>query len=113
VAHPVPAYAIRVEHDGKVLVYSGDTGPCGALVELAGGADLLLCEASFLDGVAVPPDLHLTGRQAGEHAQLAGARRLVLTHVPPWYDPAQPVREARAAYDGPVEAARSGACYEI
>lgn len=113
VAHPVPAYAIRVVHDGKVLAYSGDTGPCASLVEVARDADLLLCEASFLENVDEPPDVHLTGRQAGEHARDAGVRRLVITHVPPWYEPAQLVAEARASFSGPVEAARSGASYEL
>lgn len=113
VAHPVPAYAIRVVHEGRVLVYSGDTGPCDALVELARDADLLLCEASFREGDGNPPDLHLTGREAGEHAKLAAVRRLVLTHVPPWHDPLEQVAEAHEAFDGLVEAARSGASYEV
>jgi ribonuclease BN (tRNA processing enzyme) len=113
VAHPVPAYAMRVMHGGKVLVYSGDTGPCDALAELARGADLFLCEASFVEGGANPPDLHLTGREAGQHAKLAGVGRLVLTHVPPWHDPTDAVAEAQAVYDGPVEAAQSGAVYDI
>jgi ribonuclease BN (tRNA processing enzyme) len=113
VAHPVPAYAIRLEYDGKVMVYSGDTGPTPALVELASGADLLLCEAAFQDGADNPPDLHLTGREAGEHAAAAGASHLVITHVPPWGDPARAVAEARQAYDGPVSAARLGDTWDV
>jgi ribonuclease BN (tRNA processing enzyme) len=74
----------------------------------------LLCEASFLDGQDNVPGLHLTGRGAGEHATLAGARRLLLTHlVPAWGDEAQTVAEARSAYDGPIDVARSGAVYDI
>ena len=48
--HPVETFGFRVEHDGRVLGYSGDTGESEALVRLAAGADVLLCEASFLDG---------------------------------------------------------------
>lgn len=55
VAHPVHAYGMRIEHGGSVLVYSGDSAPCDALVELARGADLLLAEASFLDGTPTLP----------------------------------------------------------
>ena len=55
VAHPVEAYAVRFEVDGSALVYSGDTGPCLAIDELARGADLLLCEASFVHGDDNPP----------------------------------------------------------
>jgi ribonuclease BN (tRNA processing enzyme) len=111
--HPIPAYGLRVAADGKVLVYSGDTGPCKELVELARDADLLLCEAAFVEGADNPVDLHLTGRQAGEAAASAGARRLVLTHIPPWHDPAVPLAEAAAAYDGPVEVAATGASYPL
>ena len=113
VAHPVEAYAIRVEHDGRRLVYSGDTGPCDALVDIARDADLLLCDASLLEGESNPVDLHLTGRQAAEHASRAGARRLVLTHIPPWYDAQRVLAEASLAYDGPLELAKPGASYEI
>jgi ribonuclease BN (tRNA processing enzyme) len=113
VNHPVEAYAVRVEHGGRSLVYSGDTGPCAALVELARGADLLLCEASFHDGRDSAPDLHLNGREAAEHATLAGARRLLLTHLPPWNDPARSLAEAVPAFAGPVEVARAGAVLNI
>jgi ribonuclease BN (tRNA processing enzyme) len=118
VAHPVEAYALRVEHGGRSLVYSGDTGPCAALVELAEGADVLLCEASWPHVVPgrwtePPGGLHMSGRQAGEHAATAGVGRLLLTHVPTWCDPAVLLAEARAAYDGPVDLVAPDAGYEI
>lgn len=89
VEHPVEAYALRVEEDvpdGGVLVYSGDTGPCRALVELARGCDLLLAEAAFLERPDNPPGLHLTGADAARAARDAGVGELVLTHIPPWHD---------------------------
>ena len=49
VVHPVTAFALRVTAGGRTLVYSGDTGPCPALDEVATDADLLLAEASFRD----------------------------------------------------------------
>ncbi|PSK97206.1 ribonuclease BN (tRNA processing enzyme) [Haloactinopolyspora alba] len=113
VAHPVPAYAVRVEHEGRALVYSGDTGPTTALSELARGADLLLCEAAFDDGVDHPPGIHLTGREAGEHAASAGVGRLVVTHVPPWGDKAGAAAAAREVFGGPVECAEPGATWKV
>ncbi|MDF9813445.1 MBL fold metallo-hydrolase [Streptomyces sp. SPB162] len=113
VSHPVEAFGFRIEHDGRALTYSGDTGPCDALLGLADGADLFLCEASFTHGKEDIPELHLNGRQAGEHADRAGAGRLVLTHIPPWTDPARNLADARAVFDGPVELATSGAVYEL
>jgi ribonuclease BN (tRNA processing enzyme) len=104
---------MRVEHDGRSLVFSGDTGPTDALVTLAQGADLLLCEASFVEGADNGPGLHLTGRQAGDHAQRAGVGRLLLTHIPPWRDPDRALAEATPAFDGPVELARPHATYDV
>ena len=87
VVHPVTAYALRVEADGRTLAYSGDSGVCPGLDDTARDADLFLCEASFLEGAPNPPDLHLTGAEAGRTAAGAGSQRLLLTHIPPWHDP--------------------------
>ena len=114
VNHPVETYGVRVEHEGRVLVYSADTAPCEPLIRLAQGADLFLCEASYLDGVDNPPDLHLTGREAGEHASKAGVGRLLLTHlVTAWGSELETFEAASGAFAGPVEIVRPGARYEI
>jgi ribonuclease BN (tRNA processing enzyme) len=106
--HPVETFGFRVEHDGWRLAYSADTGESDALARLADGADLLLCEASFLDGQDNPPNLHLTARQAAEHAARAGVGQLVLTHLVPWNDRGRSLAEASAAYRGPLSLATSG-----
>ena len=114
-AHPVETWGMRVEHDGKVLAYSGDTGPCANLVELARHADLALFESAFEAGRDDhgPKDLHLTAGQAGEAATEAKARRLVVTHLPPWNDPAVARRDAATTYQGPLDIAASGSTYEL
>lgn len=112
--HPVEAFGFRLECDGAAIAYSGDTGECDALVELARGVDLLLAEASFLDAPDLPTDLHLTARQAAEHATRAGAGRLVLTHLVPWNDPVRTLSQARASgYRGGIELASQGAVYDL
>lgn len=108
VDHPVDAYALRVTHDGRTLVYSGDTAPCEALVAIARGADVLLAEASFLEGADNPEHLHLTGPEAATIATRAGVERLVLTHVPPWYDREKILAEAAPHFAGPLDVARPG-----
>jgi ribonuclease BN (tRNA processing enzyme) len=113
VAHPVPAYGFRVSAHGLTLAYTGDTGPCEALDRIAGGADLLLAEASFRDGEDNPPDLHLTGREAGEVAARNGVPRLVLTHVPPWHIPAERRAEAAQVFFGELVLAEPGASYDV
>jgi ribonuclease BN (tRNA processing enzyme) len=113
VDHPVPAYAFRIEVAGTVLAYTGDTGPTGSLLDVAARADLLLAEASFRESDDNPESLHLTGFQAGELAAKAGAKRLVLTHIPPWHASDGMLAEARTSYDGPVELAAAGAVYPL
>jgi ribonuclease BN (tRNA processing enzyme) len=106
--HPVETFGFRFVHDDRSIAYSGDTGPTAALTSLAEGAEVLVCEASFLDGPDLPPDLHLSARQAAEHAREAGAGQLMLTHLLAWNDPDQSMEEAAATYDGPLSLARPG-----
>ena len=113
VEHPVEAYGLRVSCDGAVLAYTGDTAPCEPLGRLAAGADLLLAEASFRDGDDNPEHIHLTGRDCGELAGRAGVGRLVLTHIPPWFDRQTMLAEARAVWDGSAELAAVGATYVL
>ncbi|MGH3977114.1 MAG: MBL fold metallo-hydrolase [Pseudonocardiaceae bacterium] len=113
VDHPCEAYALRVSHAGRTLVYSGDTGLCPQLIELATGADVLLAEASWPDGPGNPRGIHMSGKEAGEAAATAGVSQLLITHVPPWTDPEQMLGEAKAAFDGPTELVRPGVHYDI
>ncbi len=111
--HPVPARAIRLEHAGASLVYTGDTGECLALVELARDADVLLCEAAWGGSPPRVADLHLTGAQAGQHAAAAGVGQLLITHVPPWESVEAAVAGARSTFAGPVSAVHAGDAFDI
>ena len=113
VIHPVEAYAIRLEHAGRTLVYSGDTSPTPELVRIAQDADVFVCEAAFLSDRDNPEGLHLTGREAGQAASDAGASSLIITHVPPWGDPARAIAEAKETYAGPLDLAAPGMTVEV
>ncbi len=111
--HPIEAYAFRVECEGRAFVYSGDTAKCDGLVELAEGADLLLAEAAFRDECDNPPNIHMTGSEAGAVAKEAGVGVLVLTHIPPWHEKHVAVEEAKGSFDGDVRLAAEGEVYEL
>jgi ribonuclease BN (tRNA processing enzyme) len=113
VAHPVTAFSLRIKAGDSILAYSGDTGPCEGLESAAEGADLFLAEASFVEARDNPPDLHLTGRQAGDVAKRAAVGRLVLTHIPPWHNRQMALDEAHAVFDGPINLAETGQVYEF
>ncbi len=111
--HPVETYGFRLEHGGRSLAYSADTGPTEALIRLARDADVLLSEASFVEpgdgaATALPENLHLSARQAAQHAAAAGVGQLVLTHLVPWNDRDQTLDEAGRAFDGPLTLAAPG-----
>ncbi|WP_156724247.1 MBL fold metallo-hydrolase [Streptomyces apocyni] len=110
----IEAYGLRAEVAGDVLAYSGDSGPCAALRELAEGADLLLCEAD-IDRAPTggEPRQHLTPEDAGELARTARVGRLLVTHVGPTLTPDAAVERAAAAFGGRTERAREGATYQL
>jgi ribonuclease BN (tRNA processing enzyme) len=112
-SHPVETFGFRLEHAGRALAYSADTGPCEELVTLASGADVLLCEASFLDGPDQPADLHLTARQAGEHASRAGTGRLMLTHLVAWNDAGATLEQAGDSFGGELSVTASGQIFSL
>jgi ribonuclease BN (tRNA processing enzyme) len=113
VAHPCEAYGFRISHGGRSLVYTGDSGPCEALEQLADGADVLLAEASWTHAPDRPAGLHLSGRDAGDLAVRAGVRRLLITHVPPWTDREAVFAEARQRYRGDSRLVEVGDTYTV
>ena len=106
--HPVETFGFRLEHAGRIIAYSADTGPSDALAGLAAGADVLLCEASFTQEPGLPADLHLTAAQAAGYAARADVGRLVLTHLVPWNSRERALAEAARHFRGALELARPG-----
>jgi ribonuclease BN (tRNA processing enzyme) len=94
-------------------VYSGDTGYCDALIDLARDADVFLCEASWTHSAARPPKLHLSGTEAGRAAARAGVGELLLTHIPPWTSREDVISEAKAEFDGPVHAVVCNEAFDV
>ena len=111
--HPVETYAVRAEAGGRVLVYTADTGPSDEVTAHAGGADVLVAEASLQAPVDGLKDVHMTAAEAGEMAAAAGAGRLLLTHIPPGLDPERSVEQARECYGGEVSVASDGCVLRV
>jgi ribonuclease BN (tRNA processing enzyme) len=115
--HYIPCWGFRIEGDGRRLSYTADTAPCGGLVDLADGADLLLSEATLrsLDEDAEPPEPrgHLLPAEAGAAAREARAGRLLLTHLPVEGGGSSARQAAAAAFGGDVEIAEPLRSYEV
>jgi ribonuclease BN (tRNA processing enzyme) len=77
-ASGAPPYALRVECDDKVIAYSGDTEWTDALVRVAEGADLFVCEA-YCFGRKIK--FHLDYETLISHRAELRCSRLVVTHM--------------------------------
>ena len=108
----VSSVGYRIEAGGSVLAYTGDSGPCREVIEMAGDVDMLVAEATYQDASS-QAFFHMSATQAAQHATAAGAKRLVLTHILPTLDRAISLVEATAAFDGPIELAEDGTTLEI
>ncbi|MEN9932908.1 MAG: hypothetical protein RIS17_1481 [Pseudomonadota bacterium] len=102
VEHPplTDSFAYRFDWGGRSVVWSGDTRPCPALIDLARGADILVQEVMYLPAMerliaseSNAPSLrahllasHTLVEQAGEIAAAAGVKTLVLSHFVPGGD---------------------------
>lgn len=113
--HFVPCCAMRIDAGGRSIFYSGDTGSILPLVDLARSCDLALIEGTVHTHPDGPSSIrgHLTPQDAGELAELAGARRLVITHL--WSErPVQSVLEAAAStFGGPISIAEQGMIIDV
>jgi len=107
-----PEQVVGEPRPGRRVVYPGDTRPTDATVRVASDADLLIHDATFGDDHAdrAVQTGHSTGREAGEIAARANAKRLALTHISSRYagDASRIRREAREAYSGEVFIATDG-----
>ncbi len=76
-ASGAPAFALRFESAGKVIVYSGDTEWTEALAVAGQGADLFIAEAYFYDK---PIRYHLDYATLVAQLPKFNPKRVVLTH---------------------------------
>ena len=94
-----PPYALRVETDGKVLTYSGDTEWVEELIPAATDADLFICEAYFFDKSM---KYHIDYTTLAKHLPEIGAKRTIVTHMSAELLARQEEIALEAAHDGLV-----------
>ena len=106
VPHAGESVAYSVEHAGRRLVYTGDTGEDPSLSAWAAGCDLLLTECSLPD--FMPMTLHLTPSQTGALAAAAAPGLLVVSHMYPPLEGIDLRAELGARWAGPTVIATDG-----
>jgi ribonuclease BN (tRNA processing enzyme) len=73
-----PCLGFRIEAEGKVLAYSGDSQWTDALIDVGRDADLFICEAYTRDK---PIATHMALSALERHLDQIRPKRLVLTHM--------------------------------
>ncbi len=112
--HFVLDAGIRLTAGGRSLAYTGDCAPSPAVAELARDADLLLAEATFPEAVPAAQGRGLsTALDAAAAATDARAGHLVLTHLWPGTDPADPHLAATGRFAGPISVASAGLVIDV
>jgi ribonuclease BN (tRNA processing enzyme) len=105
--------AMKFECDGKRFVYTGDTGNTKALIPFLKGSDLVLTETSLYANQSGQMKGHLTSKEAGQLAESAGVKQLLLTHFPHYGDIMTLESEVRGVFEGKVEMSVTGKVIEI
>ena len=126
------SYSYRFETPGRIVVFTGDTGPSEALTQLAKGANVLVSEVTVVEDVMEllkrngawqakslseqvswmrhMREEHVTPEQVGRMAAAAGVKTVVLTHFSPSIDRRDDYQryavEARKFFSGQVVVAK-------
>jgi len=111
-----PSDFVGPKRPGRLVVLTGDTRPCAAVVDAAQGADLLIHEATFGEEEKdrAKETGHSTAKEAAQVALAAKARRLVLSHVSARYSISadELIKEAKPVFDN-VTVAKDGMTVEV
>ena len=91
---------------GTRMAYVGDVGNTDNLVDIVRNVDALVIEATYLEEEREMAQhfAHLTARQAGDLAQKAGVKRLILTHISRRYREKDVLQEAQSVFPDTVVA---------
>lgn len=106
--HPAPCFAMRIEADGKTIVYTGDSSYKDEFVPFSEKADLLLAECNFYSNQDGKNAGHMNSTEVGRLGQLAGVKELILTHLPHYGELTNLLAEAKKEYSGPISLAEYG-----
>lgn len=97
-----PEEVVGDPRPGRKVVYTGDTRPAQATIDISRGADLLIHDATFASDQSdrARQTYHSTAKEAADVAARADAKRLALTHISSRYGgDASPIeREARGRF---------------
>lgn len=106
--HTITNYAYSIVISGKKVTYSGDTFPCQQLIKLAEKSDLLIHDSTYIEKERNLSKVtgHSTVGQAIEVAESACVKSLILTHISPFNEDDDYIKETKKAEGTEVLLAR-------
>jgi ribonuclease BN (tRNA processing enzyme) len=110
--HPVETYAIKIKHEGKSFVFSGDTVFNSDIIKLSKNCDLLLFDSAILEADRTVSFPHASAYQAGYTAKMAEVKKLLMTHINPEMDEEKLLAEAKDEFSNSI-VVKELAVYEI
>lgn len=114
VPHYIDTWAMSFsDNDQNRFVFGADSRPNDEIVEFAKDADLLIMEATLPRPERSGTRGHLTPQEAGDHANRANAKRLVLTHISDELDQLWAKTEAEEAFGDAVAVAGEGSVFVL
>jgi ribonuclease BN (tRNA processing enzyme) len=112
--HKVPCFAMRFDNGAARILYGADAGPQTKWDKMGTNPELFICESTFLEkDMPHSPMGHLSARQAAIAGESLGAKRLLLTHLYPEYNPNRLYDEARPHFSGELTVARIGLVIDV
>ncbi|MUV36572.1 Ribonuclease Z [Lentibacillus sp. JNUCC-1] len=103
--HPVPCYGMRITDGDQTIVYTADTAYQDTWIDFARNADLLVVDCNFYAHQSGGDAGHMTSAEGGRLAQAAGAKELLLSHLPQYGLRQQLVEEATEHFTGKIHLA--------
>ena len=110
--HPVPSFGYRVSSGGKVFCYTGDTNTLPSLSSDCRSSDLLLADGLFPSEFWTESKPHLSAELAAQLALDSCAKKLIITHLNPFYPRRTLLEEARKVFPS-VLLAEAGEVIEL
>ncbi|WP_042224580.1 MBL fold metallo-hydrolase [Oceanobacillus manasiensis] len=110
--HPVPCFGMRITDGEHTVVYTADSSFKEEWIPFSQRADLLITDCNFYADQNGESAGHMTSKEGGKIAERAGAKELMLSHLPQYGDRNQLVQEAKKEYKGTVYLAEEGLVWQ-
>ena len=111
--HPIECYAVRVDYLNARFVYTSDTAYDPMLAEFVRDSNLLIVDAGALESRRKDKMIHTTPTEWREIYLKSGSKRVVLSHLIPYYDLSDAVAEASALGIWHFELPKIGVEYSV